>query len=251
MENEIAKLARRMNLPAVEHYKKHVKKENSFEENLLLLLSLEYDKRERELLKRRIKQAGFPIVKTLDTFEFNPSKLPYLNHEQVLEIAVCDFIKARTNVCAIGNSGTGKTHLMTAIAMEAIRKGHSVRFYRACDLATRLSEAQSAKALSGMLKSLHNCQLLCVDELGYMTLDQKSAQLLFQVLAGRYEVRSTMITSNLEFSRWPDFIGDPIMATALVDRLVHRSMIFNMNGEGYRLNHSMQLNHSREAAANV
>lgn len=81
-------------------------------------------------------------------------------------------------------------------------------------------------------------QILCVDELGYMTLDQKSAQLLFQVLTGRYEVRSTMITSNLEFSKWPNFIGDPIMATALVDRLVHRSAILNMNGEGYRLSHS-------------
>lgn len=129
------------------------------------------------------------------------------------------------------------TFICSYLGMEAIRKGYSVRFYRACDLATQLSEAQSEKKLNGMLKALHKCQLLCVDELGYMTLDPKSSQLLFQVLAGRYEVRSTMITSNLEFSKWPNFIGDPIMATALVDRLVHRSAILNMNGEGYRLNH--------------
>lgn len=235
MENEIGRLARRMNWPVVEQYKKHVKKESPFEENLLALLRLETDRRDSELLKRRIKLAGFPILKTLDTFEFDTSKLPYLKQEHVLELAVCDFIKERTNVCAIGNSGTGKTHLMTAIGMEAIRKGHSVRFYRACDLAARLSEAQTEKNLTGMLNALHKCQLLCVDELGYMTLDPRSAQLLFQVFAGRYEVRSTMITSNLEFSKWPDFIGDPIMATALVDRLVHRSAILNMNGEGYRL----------------
>jgi DNA replication protein DnaC len=227
-----------MKWSAVEQYKKHTKPEHSFEENLLTLLRLENDLRERESAKRRIKQAGFPIIKTLDTFEFNAAKLPYLKQEQVIELSLCDFIKARTNICAIGNSGTGKTHLITALGMEAIRKGYSVRFYRACDLATQLAEAQSEKRLNGMLKALQKCQLLYVDELGYMTLDQKSAQLLFQVLAGRYEVRSTMITSNLEFSKWPNFIGDPIMATALVDRLVHRSAILNMNGEGYRLNHT-------------
>lgn len=227
-----------MKWSAVEQYKKHIKPEHSFEENLLTLLRLEHDLRDRESTKRRIKQAGFPIIKTLDTFEFNTAKLPYLKQEQVLELSLCDFIKARTNICAIGNSGTGKTHLLTALGMEAIRKGYSVRFYRACDLATQLAEAQSEKRLNGMLKTLQKCQLLYVDELGYMTLDQKSAQLLFQVLAGRYEVRSTMITSNLEFSKWPNFIGDPIMATALVDRLVHRSAILNMNGEGYRLNHT-------------
>jgi DNA replication protein DnaC len=236
-ESEIIRLSRRMKWPALEQYKKHIKPDNSFEDNLLSLLRLENDLRDRESIKRRIKQAGFPIVKTLDTFEFNTAKLPYLKQEQIIELALCDFIKDRTNICAIGNSGTGKTHLITALGMEAIRKGYSVRFYRACDLATQLSEAQSEKRLNGMLKALHNCQLLCVDELGYMTLDPKSSQLLFQVLAGRYEVRSTMITSNLEFSKWPNFIGDPIMATALVDRLVHRSAILNMNGEGYRLNH--------------
>ena len=167
LENEIGKLARKMNWPAVEQYNKHVKKELSFEENLLTLLKLENDRREGELLKKRIKAAGFPILKTLDTFEFNPAKLPYLKQEQVLDIAVCGFIKDRTNVCAIGNSGTGKTHLMTAIGMEAIRKGHSVRFYRACDLAAKLSEAQSEKKLTGMLNALHKCMLLCVDELGF------------------------------------------------------------------------------------
>jgi len=240
LENEIVKLARKMKWSAVEQYKKHMKKDGTFEENLLALLKLENDLRESESLKRRIKLAGFPILKTLDAFEFDSQRLPYLRQEQVLEVALCDFIKERTNVCAIGNSGTGKSHLMTAIGMEAIRRGHSVRFFRACDLAMKLSEAQSEKRLSGMINALHKCQLLCVDELGYMTLDKKSAQLLFQVLAGRYEVRSTMVTSNLEFSRWPDFIGDPIMATALVDRLVHRSTILNMNGEGYRLRQSAQ-----------
>lgn len=240
-EAEIYKLANRLNLAATANFKKHIKTSNCFEENLLQLLQVENDLRERELIKRRIKQAGFPIQKTIDTFVFNKEKLPYLNQEEVTQIMLCDFIRNRTNVVAIGNSGTGKTHLMTAIGMEAIRKGYSVKFRRASDLVTQLSEAQSDKHLSSMLNSLNKCQLLLLDELGYLTLDQKSSNLLFQVLAARYEVRSTIVTSNLEFSKWPDFIGDPIMATALVDRLIHRSSILNMNGEGYRINDGRKL----------
>lgn len=234
-ESEISRLANKLKLHVAADYKKNIKANNSFEENLLHLLKLENELKERELIKRRIKQAGFPIQKTIDTFQFSDDRLPYLKQEQVLEIMLCDFIRDRTNVVAIGNSGTGKTHIMTAIGMEAIRKGYSVRFRRACDLVTQLSEAKSDKHLSAMLKSLNKCQLLLIDELGYLTFDQKSSNLLFQVLAARYEVRSTIVTSNLEFSKWPDFIGDPIMATALVDRLVHRSTILNMNGEGYRI----------------
>lgn len=234
-ESEILRFAKKLNFNSVQDYKKHTKATSSFEENLLTLLRLENDLRERELIKRRIKQAGFPIIKTIDTFQFSEERLPFLKQEQVLELMLCDFIRNHTNIVAIGNSGTGKTHIVTAIAMEAIRKGYSVRFKRACDLVTQLSEAQSDRHLSTMLKSLNKCQLLVVDELGYLTLDQKSSNLLFQVLAARYEVRSTIVTSNLEFSKWPDFIWDPIMATALVDRLVHRSTILNMNGEGYRI----------------
>lgn len=234
-ESEILSLANKLKIHAIADYKKNIKADNSFEENLLRILRLEADSRQREHMKRRLKQAGFPIQKTIDTFQFSEERLPYLKQEQVLEIMQCDFIREHTNVVAIGNSGTGKSHIMTAIGMEAIRKGFSVKFRRACDLVTELSEAKSDKHLSAMLKSLNKCQLLLLDEMGYITMDQKSSNLLFQVLAARYEVRSTIVTSNLEFSKWPDFIGDPIMATALVDRLVHRSTILNMNGEGYRI----------------
>lgn len=235
-ENEIIRLAHKMGFGAFEQYKKHLRKEKGVEENLLILLQAEMEQRDKALLKRRIKNAGFPVIKTLDTFEFNSTRLPYLKQEQVLELATCEFIKNRTNAVAIGNCGTGKTHLMAALGMEAIRKGYSVKFKRACDLVTQLAEAQSEKHLSSMLKALHKVQLLVLDEIGYMTLDQKNSNLLFQVMAGRYEVRSTLVTSNLEFSKWPEFIGDPIMAGALVDRLVHHSAILNMNGESYRMN---------------
>lgn len=234
-QNEIARLAYKLKWSTAVQYRKHISTSASFEENLLTLLRTADDERERTLVKRRLKSASFPIQKTLDTFRFDPESLPNLKQEVILELATCDFIKERSNVVAIGNCGTGKTHLMTAIGLEAVRKGYSVKFRRVNDLLTQLSEAQSDRHLNTMLKALLKCQLLILDELGYVSLSQEDSKLLFQVLAGRYEVRSTIITSNHEFSKWPDIIGDPIMAEALVGRLVQRSSVLNMNGEGYRL----------------
>ena len=237
-QDEIEKLARKVKWSTAENYKKHISVDAGFEENLLKLLRVASDDQERAIVKRRLKSASFPVQKTLAAFEFNESRLPHLNKDQVLELATCKFIKEYTNILMIGNCGTGKTHAATAIGMEAIRLGYSVKFCRACDLAMQLSEAQSDKRLNGMIKSLHRYDLLVLDELGYMTFDQRSSNLLFQVLAGRYEVRSTIITSNLEFSKWPDFLGDPVMVNALVGRMVQNSAVLNMNGEGYRLRSS-------------
>lgn len=235
IQTEILQLANKLKWPAVEKYQKHISADASFEENLLTLLRVAADEQERVWLKRRLKAAAFPILKTLDTFDFSQARLPNLKKEQFLELLSCDFINDHTNIVAIGNCGTGKSHLMTVLGLEAIRKGYSVRFCRVNDLLIQLKEARSDRHLNAMLKALLKCQLLILDELGYISLDQDASKLLFQVIAGRYEVRSTVVTSNLEFSRWPDIIGDPLMAAALVDRLVHRSTVLNMNGEGYRL----------------
>jgi DNA replication protein DnaC len=237
-ETEIPKLARKLSLMAIADYKKHVTAEMSFEEALYQLLLIEDDMKEMEKTRRRIKYAGFPISKTLDTFKFDNTRLPYLKKEQVLELATCEYIKNRNNVIAVGNSGTGKTHMAIALGLEAIRMGYSVKFRRASDLVNQLSEAHNERGLMRFIKTINNCHLLIIDELGYLTLDQKSSNLLFQVFAGRYEVRSTIVTSNMEFSKWPEFIGDPVMATALVDRLVHMATLLNMNGESYRLSSS-------------
>ena len=234
-QNEIARLAYKLKWTTVVQYRKHISVESSFEENMLTLLRQANVDHEEGLVKRRLKSASFPILKTLDTFDFNQARLPHLKREQILELATCEFIKEKTNVVAVGNCGTGKTHLMTAIGLEAVRKGYSVKFRRVNDLLTQLSEAKSERQLNGMLNALLKCQLLILDELGYVSLSLEDSKLLFQVLAGRYELRSTIITSNHEFSKWPAVIGDPIMAEALVGRLVQRSSILNMNGEGYRL----------------
>ena len=232
---ELAELAERLKLPALARYEEYLDKGASFTQNLLQLLRVAAEENDKVVLKRRLKAASFPVLKTLDDFDFAKAKLPHFNKEEYLNLFSCDFIQERTNVVAIGNCGTGKTHLMTALALQAVRKGYSVRFYRVNNLLMQLKEAKSEQGLNTMLKRLMRVKLLVLDELGYISLDKEMSSLFFQLIANRYEVSSTIVTSNLEFSKWPELIGDNLMAAALVDRLLHRSTVLNMNGEGYRL----------------
>jgi len=235
-EARIAALAKRLKLPLVASFDQYITKEAGFSDNLLQLLELEVLEKEQRSIQRRTKIAGFPVIRALDTFEFDSGRLPNLTQEQVWELADCSYITEKRNVIAIGNSGTGKTSLAIALGIEAIRRGFTVRFKRASDLVNQMAEARSQQQLSQYLKVLNNCHLLICDELGYLNFDLQGASLLFQVFAARYEVSSTMITSNLSFSKWPSFLGnDQAMSTALVDRLVHRAKILNMVGESYRL----------------
>ncbi|MDA8211618.1 MAG: IS21-like element helper ATPase IstB [Clostridia bacterium] len=233
---KIAALAKRLKLPLLAGFERHISREADFSDNLLRLLELEIQEKERRGIERRTKAAGFPIIHTLDTFEWDTDRLPKLKKAQVWELATCRYITEKRNVIAIGNSGTGKSHLAGALGLEAIRQGFTVRFKRASDLVNQMSEAQNERQLSKYIKTLNNCHLLICDELGYLNFDLQGASLLFQVFAARYEVSSTMVTTNLEFSKWPAFLGnDQAMSTALVDRLIHRAEILNMNGKSYRL----------------
>jgi DNA replication protein DnaC len=233
---KIAALAKRLKLPLMAGFNQHISKEADFSDNLLRLLEMEVLEKERRSIQRRTKVAGFPVIRVLDTFEFDAERLPNLNREQVWELADCRYITEKRNLIAIGNSGTGKTFLAIALGIEAIRRGFTVRFKRASDLVNQMTEAHNQRQLSRYLKALNNCHLLICDELGYLNFDLQGASLLFQVFAARYEVSSTMITSNLKFSEWPAILGnDQAMSTALVDRLIHRAEILNMVGESYRL----------------
>ena len=233
--NDIKSLAQTLKMPAFESYAEYVKPGMSIEEALIAVMSQECERRHDVLVKRRIRDAGLPNGKTIDTFKIMRT-VPHLKEEHVQSLARCQFIKDKINVCALGGSGTGKTHLMAAVSREAIQMGYTARFFRVSDLITMLCEASSEKRLGFLMKALLKVDLLALDELGYVSLTIKKAQLLFDVIAKRSEAgSSTFVTSNYEFSKWKDFIGDPVLTTALVGKLAGFSIILNMNGEDYRL----------------
>jgi DNA replication protein DnaC len=217
-------------------YRAYVKENSSVEEALYSLLAAENSIKEQNKYTYRMKNAAFPILKTLDTFVFDEKRLPELKKETVMELASCEFIEKKQNVVAVGNCGTGKSHLVTALGIEAISKGYTVKFRKASDLVAQMTEAVNERYLSKLIRKINACNVLIVDELGYLSFDAAGASLLFQIFAARYETKSTIVTSNLEFSKWVTFLGnDEHMTAALIGRLVHHSTILNMNGEDYRL----------------
>ena len=231
----IKELAQSLRLPVFESYEDYVKPGMSIEEALIELMGEECVRRHDALVKRRIRDAGLPNGKTIDTFKMVPS-IPHLKEEQVLSLKTCQFIKNGVNICALGGSGTGKSHLMAAIGREAVQLGYTVKYMRVSDMLTMLIEAGTEKRLGAMMKNLLKVKLLSLDELGYISLTAKKAQLLFDVIAKRSEMGgSVFVTSNFEFSKWETFIGDKILVKALVGKLAGDSVVLNMNGEDYRL----------------
>lgn len=205
---------------------------------LFRLSELELLDRERRATERRIKQARFPVVKSLDSFDF--LALPSLNKLLVLELARGEFIERRECVLALGNSGTGKTHIALAIGLAACQKGYRVRFATAASLVHELVEARDEKRLLRFQKHLASFELLIVDELGFVPLSKTGAEMLFEIFSQRYERAATMVTSNLPFNEWTEILGSERLTGALLDRLTHHVHILEMNGESYRLKESKQ-----------
>jgi DNA replication protein DnaC len=205
---------------------------------LLRLVELELLDRDRRAVERRIKAARFDVVKTLDTFDF--LAIPSLNKQLVLELARCDYIDRRENVLALGNSGTGKTHIALALGLAACQKGYRVRFATAAGLVHELMEARDEKRLLRAQKQLAGYQLLIIDELGFVPLSRSAAELLFEIFSQRYERGATLVTSNLPFNEWTEILGTERLTGALLDRLTHHIHILEMNGESYRLKESKQ-----------
>ena len=236
---DISKFAGDLGLPVFARYGEYIKTGRPFEENLLCLLKEQAIEADNARIKRRIRYSGFPIVKTLDTFELTAQRFPYLNLDEFQELASCHFIDEKADVTAIGPPGFGKTHAAIAIGYEAIKRGYSVRFKRAADLVNEMSEAKSDKALTSYTKTLNRCRLLLLDEIGFLPYDPTASSFLFQIISARYETASTFYTTNYPFSKWPQFIKDKGIVTAIVDRIAHHSVILNMNGPSpWRLEHA-------------
>ena len=200
---------------------------------LLRLLELELIDRERRLVERRIRQARFPATMSLDSFVF--TAIPSLNKMLVLELARCEYILRRENIIALGNSGTGKSHVALGLGLAACQRGFSVVFTTAAQLVHQLMEARDEKRLLRLQRELQAAKLLIIDELGYVPLSPTGAELLFEVFSQRYEHGSTIVTSNLPFEEWTAVLGSERLTGALLDRLTHHVHILTMNGESYRL----------------
>ncbi|AKI01804.1 DNA replication protein [Hoeflea sp. IMCC20628] len=203
---------------------------------LFRLIELELIDRERRTVERRIRAARFPAVKSFDTFDFKA--IPGLNKMLVLELARCEYILRHDNIIALGNSGTGKTHVALALGLAACQKGFTVMFTTAAALVSQRLEARDERRLLKLQRDLASAKLLIIDELGYVPLSSTGAELLFETFSQRYERGSTIVTSNLPFEDWTSVLGSERLTGALLDRLTHHVSILTMNGDSYRLKQS-------------
>ena len=200
---------------------------------LLQVCELELIERERKAAERRLKAARFPAPKTLAEFDFTAR--PGVNKPLILDLARGDYLDKRENVLLVGPSGTGKTHLATALAMAACARGKRVRFWRVTELMTTLREADQERHLLRMRQQLAKLDLLILDEFGYVPASKAGAELLFDVIGTAYERTSVILTTNLAFENWTEVLGNERLTGAALDRLTHRCHIVELAGESYRL----------------
>lgn len=208
-----------------------------YEAYLQRLLGAEISDREARAFQRRLKLARLPSKKTLAEFDFGA--LPNFEPIPVHRLASCEFVGKRENVLLVGSSGTGKTHLATALATLACQAKHSVRFYTVSQLVEALLEARSERSLGRMRSVLKKVDLLVLDELGFVPLPPSGAELLFDVISDRYEKGSIVLTTNLPFEEWISVLTSEALTHALLDRLTHHVHILQMNGRSYRLTQSL------------
>ena len=192
--------------------------------------------RQKRMVQRRIRAARFPATKSLDAFDF--LAIPSVNKALVMQLARCEYVERRENVIAIGNSGTGKTHI--ALGLAACQRGVSVGFTTAAALVHELMEARDDRRLLNLQRQLSRLKLLIIDELGFVPLSTTGAELLFEVFSQRYERGSILVTTNLPFDEWTEVFGSERLTGALLDRLTHHVHILEMNGDSYRLKGSRQ-----------
>ena len=197
------------------------------------LFMAECEDRDRRRAERRLRAAGFPRQKWLNDFDFDAN--PNISPAVVNTLATCEWVRKGQPLCLIGDSGTGKSHLLIALGTAAAMAGHRVRYTLASKLANELVEAADDKQLTKTIARYGRVDLLCIDELGYMELDRRGAELLFQVLTEREEKASVAIASNESFSGWTKTFTEPRLCAAIVDRLTFNGTIIETGTQSYRL----------------
>lgn len=232
-----------LRLPAMLHQyeecaRQALETKETYEGFLLSLVTREVEQRQSNQRKRRIQEARFPLMKTLEDTDLN--KWPGLDTLQFRDYVEGNYLNRKENIVLIGKHGTGKTHAAIVLGMEACRRGKRVLFTTAADLVNTLVEAREEKQLKNYLARLKKYNLLIIDELGYIPFSPEGAQLLFQVFADRYERGSVLVTSNLPFAQWTKVFGEAALTAALLDRLTHRCFIHEFSWESIRFEESMK-----------
>jgi len=232
MNTELKKMCKSLRLAHVADIYESIAFENSTQ-FVEALLNKELALREEAKAERLIKKAKFIQEKTLTSFEWT-EKIHFPHQLDSEELVKLRFIDRKENLIFTGSTGTGKTHLATALGHEACRKGFEVRYYRVSDLAEALEKAWTEGRWGQFRNRFKKVDLIVLDEMGYVPLNKEGAELLFQLISDWYEQTSLIITSNLEFSQWNRVFSDPRLTAALVDRVIHHAHILNFTGESYR-----------------
>ncbi len=238
MQSNIEAYCRLLSLSSVlEHYEtaaiNAAKAKISYQEYLYTLLQRQIIDRVDRSVNARIKKAGFPYMATLDSYDF--SFQPQIEERLIRELATLSFLEEAKNILLIGAPGVGKTHIAIALGLEATKQRRRVKFITAEELACELIAANRSNTIADYLEAISRIELLIIDEIGYLDIDKESASLFFRLISKRYEKSSTIITSNKEFQEWGQIFGDDVIATAILDRLLHHSYPFLINGPSWRM----------------
>jgi DNA replication protein DnaC len=218
----------------------------AYDRYLLALAEQEVQHRQRQREQYLVKAAHLPVLKELADFDF--SCVPHLNKQLVLDLTGGEYIRQAVPVLLVGNPGLGKTHIATALALQACRQNYKVRFYNAASLVNELIQAQDQHRLTAFLKVASKHHLIVLDELGFIPFSDQGAQLIFQFCSALHEKVALIITTNLHFAEWTQVFGNERLTAALLDRLTHRAHILEFVGESYRFRQRMQ--HAARATPN-